>query len=216
MNRKEIIQRCVNRIEAKTYLEIGIDAGTTLNAIKAHRKIGVDPKLSLSLGERLKKRIAVLFAADKEIIFRTTSDKFFLKKARLFKTDKIGVAFIDGLHTYEQSLRDVVNCLKHLRPEGIIVLHDCNPPSSTIAYPAANIQEARDANLPDWTGDWCGDVWKTIVYLRSHRNDLSIFVLNADSGVGIITVGKPEDMLRHTDKDIHEMSYGDLELLFPL
>ena len=63
-------------------------------------------------------------------MFRKTSDDFFsLDAHKVFKENKIDVAFIDGLHTYEQSLRDAVNCLKYLNKGGLHYIHDCNPQS---------------------------------------------------------------------------------------
>lgn len=35
------------------------------------------------------------------------------------------------------------------------------------------------------TPPWSGDVWKSIVHLRSIRPDLRVAVLDCDSGVGI-------------------------------
>ena len=58
---------------------------------------------------------------------------------------------------------------------------------------------------------WCGDVWKTIVRLRSERRDLNIFVFDYDYGVGVITRGEPEGMLSFTEEEIDKMTYEDLE-----
>ena len=46
-----------------------------------------------------------------------------------FKTskDKFDVIFIDGLHTYDQVRRDVINSIKHLKEGGYIALHDMLP-----------------------------------------------------------------------------------------
>ena len=55
-----------------------------------------------------------------------TSDDFFAKNQILLSENKLDLTFIDGLHTYKQSLQDTLNTLKHLDEKGIIVLHDCN------------------------------------------------------------------------------------------
>jgi len=57
---------------------------------------------------------------------------------------------------------------------------------------------------------WSGDVWKTITHLRSTPQDLNIFVLDCDSGVGIITRGAPEDTLDFTTETIESLAYEDL------
>ena len=56
-----------------------------------------------------------------------------------------------------------------------------------------------------------GDVWKTIVHLRSQRRDLRAFVLDCDFGLGIITRGQPEDPLDISPADLQKMDYQDLE-----
>ena len=119
--------------------------------------------------------------------------------------------FIDGLHTYEQTLRDVHNCLKLLKEDGVIILHDCNPVSESAAYPADSWEQTESFELEGWTGEWSGDVWKTIVYLRSTRKDLKIFVLDCDYGIGIITKGTPENMLTYSKEEIDNFFYRDLE-----
>ena len=40
---------------------------------------------------------------------------FLFKTQMNLKKGKIDVAFIDGWHTYDQSLKDFKNCLNHLR-----------------------------------------------------------------------------------------------------
>jgi Methyltransferase domain len=37
------------------------------------------------------------------------------------------MAFIDGLHHFEQVLRDFINVEKRATSEGLIVIHDCIP-----------------------------------------------------------------------------------------
>ena len=52
---------------------------------------------------------------------------------------------------------------------------------------------------------------KTIVYLRSTRTDLHVFVLNCDHGIGVITYGQPEKMLDISEEKIAALSYQYLE-----
>jgi len=140
-----------------------------------------------------------------------TSDNFFKKEHDFLLKKGIDVVFIDGLHTYEQSLRDILNSLKFLNQNGVIVLHDCNPPFEAAAVPANSVEEAVSLNIPGWKGQWSGDVWKTILYLRSTRDVLSTFVLDCDWGLGIITKEKSENNLDFTPEDIKVLTYRDLE-----
>ena len=93
------------------------------------------------------------------------------------------VVFIDGDHSFDQSLRDVENALVEPRPGGVILVHDCNPPTAAAASP-------DPAGAGD--GPWCGDVWKTIVHLRATRSDLRVRILDTDCGIGVIERGESE------------------------
>jgi hypothetical protein len=200
MKHKEVIQKLIDNIGAKTYLEIGTASGMCFFSIKAKRKIGIDTKTWLTnLRLAFEKKTNTL-------IFSMTSNLFFEKHKDLFSKDKIDVAFIDGLHTYEQSLKDVNNVLEHLSNNGFIILHDCAPLTKKEASPIP-----PPNFLPSFAVKWTGDVWKTIVYLRSKRHDLNVFVLDSDFGIGIITKAKPESVLDYSEKQIKELTYEDLE-----
>jgi hypothetical protein len=120
---------------------------------------------------------------------------------------------IDGLHTYEQSLQDVLNTLDNLNENGVIVMHDCKPPHVPAAFPAPSLQVAIDMNVgaPGWDGIWCGDVWKTICHLRSTRKDLRIFTLDCDFGLGIVMKGKSDVDLNLTKEELDRMTFADVE-----
>lgn len=189
MNKLEVIQRIINHINAKKYLEIGVHTGMTISKIKIESKIGVDPNFRLTRQIRLKK----FFGLTKFDSFEETSDDFFNNHAKDILTNGIDIAFIDGLHTYEQGLKDIENCLEYLNDNGFIICHDCNPINFVQGYPVKNsIQEVLDLakkGLLGWTEDWVGDIWKAIVHIRLTHPDLNVFTLDTDYGLGIITKG---------------------------
>jgi hypothetical protein len=92
----------------------------------------------------------------------------------------------------------------------VIIVHDYNP-ASEAAHPALSFEHAESLNIPGFTGEWNGDAWKTIVYLRSSRRDLDVFVLDCDQGLGIIMKRKPENVLPHSPEEIQHLSYKDLD-----
>ena len=190
MTKLEIIQKCLDRVKGdSTYLEIGVQNGDTFKQVKAAHKYGVDP-VKLVDG-----------------VYEMTSDVFFTNYApEFFQNRKVDVAFVDGLHTYEQSLKDVLNCLTHLADNGVIVVHDCNPPSEEIANPNVAV-------VPEW----CGDVWKMVVHLiRYNSEELNMCVLNCDYGVGLITkVKKPRLGLDMSYKDLAANRNVLLNLRYP-
>jgi SAM-dependent methyltransferase len=206
VKRIEVVQRIIDRKKARRYLEIGVANGTNFFRIRARRKTAVDPYFKFSGKRKVEwvlKNPRNLFARYCEC----PSDDFF---ASAGPADQFDVVFVDGLHTFRQSLRDVLNSMAHLTPGGVIVMHDCNPQSESAAHPAESFAQAAALNLPGWEGAWSGDVWKTICYLRSQRKDLRVFVLDADGGLGIVTKGKPESPLALTEEALHRMTYQDL------
>ena len=102
-----------------------------------------------------------------------------------------------------------------MKPNGVIILHDCNPTSEAYCIPALSIQEAAEKayklGIGPFTG-WCGDVWKAIVYLRSTRKDLDIHVLDCDWGLGIISKSTGvSEVLDISIDQISKMTYSDLD-----
>ncbi|CAB1083766.1 Biotin carboxyl carrier protein [Olavius algarvensis Delta 1 endosymbiont] len=210
MNRLDIIQHTIDKKDARHYLEIGVKKGKVFLKVKAPRKIAVDPNFKISFKKKLKacrKDTSNIFNKYYEMI----SDEFFKRyHRRLERLDGIDVAFIDGLHTYQQTLIDVQNCLTYLSPNGVIIMHDCNPASEAEALAVASREQSPRFNAQGQKIGWSGDVWKTIAHLRSTRHDLNIFVLDCDSGVSIITKGSPEDSLDFTPEMIENLAYEDL------
>jgi len=132
MTRTEIIQLLVTKIDAKSYLEIGMGAGLNFKAIDCERKISVDPTPTT------------------EVTFKLTSDDFFSQNNETFD-----IIFIDGLHWSEQVYKDINNSLSILKNGGYIICHDMNPELEFIQrYP----QPKKEC---EWTGD-CWKAWVKI------------------------------------------------------
>ena len=106
-----------------------------------------------------------------------TSDDFFKTNNRTFDC-----VFIDGLHEADQVYKDIVNALEVLNDGGTILCHDMNPTSEGMQ------------KVPRVDKVWTGDCWKAWVKLRQERNDLSMFVVNTDFGVGVIRKGKQKKL----------------------
>ncbi len=139
MYRTEIIQKLINKINAKHYLEIGLGPGINFNGINCDYKVSVDPNPTVG-----------------NISFTLTSDDFFKQN-----TEKFDVIFIDGLHYSEQVYKDIINSLNVLNDGGYIICHDMNPHSEIIQrYPQA-IPES------EWTGD-CWKAWVKLRSERSN------------------------------------------------
>jgi hypothetical protein len=206
-NRIRAVQRALEGRVNPVYLEIGVSKGQAFRRISADQKIAVDPAFRMS--ERTR-RLADAGARVTHY-FETTSDDFFANKSAFLAERPIDVALIDGLHTYEQVVRDVEHTLPYLKDDGVIFLHDCNPAIELIGRRAETWDDfVAQQKGPLVIGIWSGDVWKSIVYLRSTRRDLKIAVLKCDTGVGVVRKGPPESRLAYSPEQIEALTYSDL------
>jgi len=159
------INQCLRRVSNPLYVEIGVRNGDSLRAVHAPRKIGIDPGQYPGMSS----------LRDGEEFYNKTSDNFFSEDANgLFANSRIDVALIDGLHEYEQALRDLLNLERYMAREGVIVLDDFNPATAELAGEPTG-------------GAWNGDVWKIAAYIRAERPDLKLITIDADQGVGLVT-----------------------------
>lgn len=179
MTRMQLIQYAIDTLGARTYLEIGVDQGQAFCAIRAPIKIGVDPVSAAPAVQAEVKRPGSSY-------FSIASDEFFERHAPEVLAAGADVVFIDGLHTYQQTHRDIHHALQYLAPGGIILVHDCLPASPLEATVAASHAEARRINDPGWDGMWTGDTWKAIVAARAGHTPGEACVLQCDHGVGVV------------------------------
>ncbi len=168
--RWDLIEYLINKNNYKNYLEIGCDQNQLFSKVKIENKTGVDPVNGGNV--------------------RKTSDAFFKENKSRFD-----IIFIDGLHTYKQVKKDILNSIYHLEKKGMILVHDCMPDSL-----------GKQA-VPRYKMQWNGDVWKAIVDLRQQEN-LDIYTCEIDQGIGIITNNKNTSILK-LDKPIRKLKFED-------
>ena len=169
--RTQIIQKIIKKKGYKSYLEIGCDNDENFSQINIENKIGVDPLKGGTL--------------------RMTSDDFF-KKNQI----KFDIIFLDGLHTYEQTIKDIDNSLQFLNENGVILIHDCLP------------KKIWNQVVPRLYGHWNGDVWKAIVHSRTYDH-ADTFTCKVDHGVGIIFKRKNSDRLTMKIKNFKDLKFED-------
>ena len=194
VTRTTVIQQLIDQSSEKLYLEIGVFVGHNFLQIEANRKIAIDHNKRIKHTSQF---------SENTVFYEMTSDVFFEKQIDEILDKKIDVAFIDGLHTYEQSLNDVLNCLDYLKGDGFIVMHDCFPKTKAAAHPIQTVAQ----KMPSYQGFWNGDVFKTILWLRTNRPDLTVFVLDADHGLGIIYKKPAKKLLTLSEKEIKDMTF---------
>ncbi|MEZ5247369.1 MAG: class I SAM-dependent methyltransferase [Acidimicrobiales bacterium] len=190
-----LLRRAHEVVRPERYLEIGVHEGHSLSFVRpGTRAVGVDPEPKVDS------------PPDNTVIVAATSDDFFADPDLVgLLGGPIDLAFVDGLHLHEQTLRDVANVERHSHPDGIIMIHDCLPIDAKTA--------ARDRT----TVVWSGDVWKVVVALRNHRPDLTVTTVDVEpTGLAIVSGLDPDNTILHDDYDaiIEELAglgFDDLE-----
>jgi hypothetical protein len=170
-SRIEILQKIINQQNFNKYLEIGCDRNENFSKINIPNKIGVDPLRGGTL--------------------RMTSDEFFRNNKENFD-----LIFLDGLHTYEQTIVDINNSLEAINQNGVIVIHDCLP------------KKIWNQIVPRIYGHWNGDVWKAIVHARTYK-DADTYTCVADHGLGIIFKRKNRNYLDIKNKNFKKLKFKD-------
>ena len=162
-----MLQRFHDRLKSRSYFEIGVDqGGSIMLANPPTIAVGIDPE------PRLQKPPKVVCK-----IFPLRSDDYFATRDIRYdiEADTIDLAFIDGLHTFDQVLRDFINIEKFAGEKTIVLIHDCLAIDMLTA--------ARDRKTLFWTGD----VWKFVPVLSEFRPDLTVFTVAAPpSGLGVV------------------------------
>jgi hypothetical protein len=210
MDRIEIINRTIKKLKFRNYLEIGVYEGDCFLKVRCNNKKAVDPKFQIGK----KKKLRTLISNPSNLgnkYFEVLSDDFFSQYGGTLAKDPIDMCFIDGLHTFEQSTKDVLNTLKVLRTGGYIMLHDCSPPNKASAAELKAFEDGSVANIEGWTGEWCGDVWKTIVLMKKLFPKFEIGVFDCDYGVGLI---KKTEEINYNFLDIQSLFSEVLQISY--
>jgi hypothetical protein len=183
VKRYDLLNHLIDTYGFINYLEIGVWAGECIKNVKAEHKDGVDPGIEGNIDKHL----------PDECNYRISSDRFFeLLEGEDIKYDLI---FIDGLHHSQQVKKDIENSLKHIQPNGIIMMHDCNP----LTY--------ESQVVPRMSSTWHGDVWKAYVEFKHTRPQFETYVVDTDCGCGVIVNNEDK-----TQIPINlDLNYKDLE-----
>lgn len=161
VHHSELINLISDQIKAKSYLEIGtFNRDHNFNKINCEFKICVDPDPAAKPTHLM------------------TSDDFFDQNQLFFD-----LTFIDGKHEKFQAKRDLINAWMKTNTNGVILLHDCNPPAEiTTHYPRDN-------------REWCGDVFQMICQIISPK-----MTVNFDYGVCVIQKQKVSQLIFDTER----------------
>ena len=162
------LERLYRSLAPESVIEVGIFQGASLALLRPPTMaIGIDPDPTV-----------VIPLKTETHIFTETSDEFFAQSRieRLLAGRPLSIGFIDGLHLFEQALRDFNYLESCCGPRSVILFHDTVP-----------LDEPTQSRTRE-TQFHTGDVWKTILCLKHYRPDLDIFTIaTPPTGLTVVT-----------------------------
>jgi len=195
------INRIARHVDVRSYLEIGVNAGLTFNALNFEHKVAVDPHFRFSVADY--RRDGVEFHA-------VPSDAYFTGLARPVVFDLI---FLDGLHTFQQTFRDFCNSLACCGPQTIWLIDDVLPTDAFSALPDQN-EALRLRKQAGGEGTaWHGDVFKLMFVLHDFFPMFSWVTLGADDNAQALVWRAPRENFSprfNNMEAIERMTYFDL------
>lgn len=196
--RHEVIQPFLDLKEKASYLEIGVAKGETFHEIKAYRKVGVDPAFQFDISQYTSPEVA---------LFNMTSDKFFAKAAMVNKYD---VIYIDGLHTAEQTLRDLINAQTYLASDGVIIVDDVWPNSFVAAVKSLDMNRAIRQSLHIEDPAWMGDVFKLLYFIEVFMQPFTYHIVKENYGQAVLWRQVREQTRDITLNELSTKCFSDL------
>ena len=163
-----------------SYLEIGVSLGETFFDVKAQKKMAVDPNFQFSVSDARAKHIGSEF-------YQMTSDFYF---ANIINSgDTFQIIFLDGLHTFEQTLRDFTNAIRFLAPDGIIVIDDVVPNSYHASLPDQRAAFKVKEFVQNSDDSWMGDTFKLVFFIESFFPTYKLRTISDNHGQAIVWAG---------------------------
>lgn len=140
---------------SKSYLEIGVCTGDTFFKVDVEQKEAVDPKFQFSFEG---------YQDENTKFFQLTSDEYFACHCPPEK--KFDLIYLDGLHTFDQTLRDFCNSIAHSHSRTIWLIDDTCPVSLASAQPSILKSKIVRRLMLDNRKAWMGDVYKTVFFIH--------------------------------------------------
>lgn len=203
VHRPKVVRKLLSLYEAPRYLEVGVCRGATFDKVHAPRKVAVDPEFRFDHEQAERDHPGTEY-------YQVTSDDYF---GRVIAEDEtFDVIFLDGLHTFEQTLRDFNNALLHLQPHGVILIDDVSPPT----YPASLPDRDNFYRVREWLGStgnaWMGDVFKLVYFIETFHQGLSFRTISNNHGQAVVWRERRASVRQRTVADIGALSFEQFVL----
>lgn len=197
------MQGLLDLYESPRYLEVGVYLGETFRSLEATSKVAVDPSFEFDVDEA--------HSEDPRSVFHEVpSDEYFGRIVR--RGDEFDVIFLDGLHIFEQTLRDFNNAVLHLADRGVIIIDDVTPISHLASIPdRRKFNELRQI-LDERNGSWMGDVYRLVFFIDTFWQQFTCRTI-AESNSQLVAWRQPrESVTARTASEVVGMTYEDMLL----
>lgn len=204
LRRDEVLRRLTSLYEHPRYLEVGVSRGVTFKRVPAATRVAVDPAFAFD--------IETWSSDHPEVTYHeVTSDEYF---SRIIDPGaQFDVIYLDGLHTFEQTLRDLTNALHHLQPQGVVLIDDTRPPTYAASLPRQ--EDARTVRGLMGGGEkamWMGDVFKLVYFIDAFYPSLSYRTILNNHGQTVVWRGRREPRPRTTVGEFEALEFQDVVL----
>ena len=197
MTRHAVVQSFLSLYERPSYLEIGVSKGSTFHAVEAARKVAVDPKFRFDVQKARRNHPGDQY-------HEATSDDYFGSIINI--RESFDVIYIDGLHTFEQTLRDFTNSLMYLASHGTIIIDD--------VFPSTHLASIRDREVflqlrreMKASHDWMGDVYRLVYFIETFFQQLSFACVEENHGQAVVWREKRNSVPERRVEEIGRLPY---------
>jgi hypothetical protein len=87
---------------------------------------------------------------------------------------RFDAVLVDPWHSYGSSIRDMELAFQLLSEQGVMVVHDCSPPSPRSADPSYR------------PGQWCGETYAAFIDFTEGRPDIEFYTVDTDFGCAVV------------------------------
>ena len=203
ISRNGVVQAILDLFDKPDYLEIGVNQGKTFNSVEAKTKVAVDPKFLFDY-----ENVAATVPGTR--FHETTSDDYF--GAIALSDTAFDVIYLDGMHTSEQTIRDLINAMMFLKPGGVIVIDDVFPCSYIASLPDRNHSRVVSKAITGTSSPWMGDVFKLVFFVETFCQQFSYCTINNNHGQLVLWREARNEVSQRTLSDVAAKEYKDLFL----
>lgn len=200
--RHEVVQAFCDLFDSPRYLEVGVNQGRTFLEVKAKRKVAVDPRFAFDYRKAAK-------ADAGSIYHEVTSDVYFGQLVELGEV--FDVVYLDGLHTFEQIVRDLLNALFVTHAKSVIIIDDVLPSNYHSAIKDLSLSRLVMERMKLQDRSWMGDVYKVVPFIETYVQQLSYAIVEDNHGQLVAWRAKRPSV---TEESLEAISRAPFESVF--